>query len=226
MRDPKQKIVISASGTAAGLENCIRLDGSSAHPYADSLLAAPHIANAADLADISHFFCLLHGRLPSVFDHALGRSTDLDMRAWLIKAADDFARERAFLTKLTVAAGPITSTAGQDQCNTLVLEAGNALAMLAQSERAGCAFGAAIALASDWHIVRRVLDNIALRFSAETPALQLPDESENLALLSKFAGDRATSRAIHFGMTQMLAQHRAIWDLMESRRDCRNSADS
>ncbi|WP_164114466.1 hypothetical protein [Sphingorhabdus sp. Alg239-R122] len=226
MRDPNQKIAMSKSGGTAKLESCIRSDGSAAHPYADSLLAAPHIANAADSADVSHFFCLLHGHLPSVFDHALGHSADPDMRTWLIKAADDFAQERAFLTKLTVAAGPIASTAGQDQCNALVLEASNALAMLAQSEREGCAFGAAIALASDWHIIRRIMDNIALKVSTESPPLQLSEQGTNFALLSKLAGDKAIYRAIHFGMTQMLAQHRAIWDLMGSRRDCRNSADS
>ena len=196
-------------------------DGSVSHRYFSGLLSAPQAADPADLADIAHFLCLMHGHLPSIIDHASGHSAEEGMRKWLVDAGKSFAGERALLTKLTVAAGPIVSTVGQEQCNTVVTGARGALEMLAQSDRNGCAFGTAYALVAEWAHIRIILDHIALRTGIETRASTLPDTARNRAVLNSFSQNAAICRAAMFGVTQMLTQHRAIWDLMEARHDSR-----
>src|SRR5688500_15205430 len=91
---------------------CVAEHGSAAHPYAASaaLLSSPDASR--NLADLIHFLTTLHGRFPGVIDHAAGRVVDPDGRAWIEDAAAAFAAERAFLTRLAVAAGPVPSTPG------------------------------------------------------------------------------------------------------------------
>ena len=216
--DPANPGIAPANADIAAL---LRQDGSLSHEYFTQLLEDSSSSQAADLADIAHFFCLMHGRFPGVIDYAAGHSPNEHMREWLVRTGEAFAAERALLTKLTVAAGPIVSTVGQDQCNNVVIGARNALDMLAQSDRNGCAFGAAIALAIDWISIRQVLGHIALRVGLEARPLTMPTLDECHAFLSKFDDDAVMRRAIIFGITQMMAQHRAIWDLMESRHDNR-----
>ena len=142
------------------LDMLVRADGSYSHSY---LAQASQDARSRDglglpdLADAAYYLCLLHGRHPGVIDHAATRSVDNAARRWLIEAADAFARERAYLTQVTVAAGPAPSTAGQSSCETIVSQQRHALDMLAQSDRRGCAMGAAIALVLDWRAVRKLL---------------------------------------------------------------------
>lgn len=220
MKEANQKIV--AIDTTADLSKAITTRGSMAHPYFKQLLEAPREAVASDLADIAHFFCLLHGRHPGMIDHAIGHSADPDMRAWLNIAGDAFTGERTFLTKLTVAAGPIVTTIGQDQCNNTVTGVRGSLEMLSQSDRIGCAFGASCALAIDWLNIRKILDHIALRVGMESRPTQLPNVDTTLKTIEHFAGQNLTVRAIAFGADQMLTQHRAIWDLLQARRDNRS----
>ncbi|MCP1470712.1 hypothetical protein J3E64_002405 [Sphingobium sp. OAS761] len=210
------------------LEALVAADGSAAHAYAnrartaltrDSLLSLP------DLADAANYLCLLHGRHPGVIDHAATRSADNAAREWLIEAADAFASERAYLTQVTVAAGPAPSTAGQADCETIVNQQRHALDMLAQSDRRGCAMGAAMALVLDWRAIRHVLDMAAIRTGIEPHACTLPDRASTLDVARAIGGDDHVDRAIQFGARQLLNQHRGLWDLLAARADVRAKSE-
>jgi len=206
------------------LEALIAADGTAAHAYAHRAstgVARDTLLSLSDLADAAYYLCMLHGRHPGVIDHAATRSADNAARQWLIETADAFAGERAYLAQVTVAAGPAPSTAGQADCETAVSQQRHALDMLAQSDRRGCAMGAAMALVLDWRAVRHVLDMAALRAGIEPQACALPDRSATLDVARAIGGDDAIDRAIQFGARQLLNQHRGLWDLLAARADVR-----
>ena len=150
--------------------------------------------------------------------HATG-----DVGKWLTGAASSFAAERGYLTRLIVLAGPEPSTPGQaDSIQTVVAQA-HALTMLAKSDRAGTALGAAVALILDWRAIRAVLDNAASRLGIDPPPLDLPDETSSRAILAVADDGLPAERAMQFGAQQLLLQHRGLWDLLEARRDARDS---
>ncbi|KKW90061.1 MULTISPECIES: DUF6975 family protein [Sphingobium] len=210
------------------LEAVVAADGTAGHGYA----SGAHVSfgpNAtltlADLADMAYYLCLLHGRHPGVIDHAATRSADNAARSWLVQATDAFARERAYLTQVTVAVGPAPSTAGQSDCETVVSQQRHALDMLAQSDRRGCAMGAAMALVLDWRAVRHMLDIAAIRVGLEPHACDLPDRAETLAVAQAIGGDDTIDRAILFGGRQLLNQHRGLWDVLQARAQVRARKD-
>ncbi|BAV63967.1 hypothetical protein SCLO_1009270 [Sphingobium cloacae] len=207
------------------MEALVTADGTGAHSYAHQAAGDQGMRDAllslSDLADAAYYLCLLHGRHPGVIDHAATRSADNAARQWLIQAADGFARERAYLTQVTVAVGPAPSTAGQADCETTVSQQRHALDMLAQSDRRGCALGAAIALVLDWRAVRRVLDKAAIRVGIEPAPSTLPDRAATMAVARAIGGDEAIDRAIQFGARQLLSQHRGLWDLLAARAQVR-----
>lgn len=206
------------------VEALVAADGTAGHAHADSVRAGigrDAVLTLADLADAAHYLCLLHGRHPGVIDHAATRSADDSGRAWLAQAAEAFARERAYLTQITVATGPAPSTAGQSDCETVVSQQRHALDMLAQSDRRGCAVGAAIALVLDWRAVRHGLDVAAIRVGLEPYACELPDRAATVALARTIGGDDATDRAMQFGARQLLTQQRGLWDLLKARAQMR-----
>lgn len=211
------------AGDALGA--AVRAEGSAAHPWAcaPGLSAAPDAAR--NLADLVHYLCILHGRYPGVVDHATLRTTDSEARAWLANAAYAFAGERAFLARLAAAAGPVPSTPGAADTDAVVQAQRHAIDMLAQSERTGCALGAAMAVVMDWAVVRRALDAAAQRFGVEPPAYAAPDAVLTEALADRFAGTSpAVGRALLFGARQILAQHHGLFDLLEARAQARAAA--
>ena len=169
------------------------------------------------MSDTLHYLCLLHGRHPGVIDHAATRIVDDAARSWLVQATDAFAAERAYLTQVTVAAGPVPSTAHQRDCAAAVSAQRHALDMLAQSDRRGCAMGAAIALVLDWIAIRKILDMAAIRVGLEPSFPLMPNRSQTLAVASAVCTDTAIERAMAFGARQLLGQHRGLWDLMQAR---------
>lgn len=200
------------------LATLVAVDGTQGHAYACQPHPSLLTGSLANLADAAHYLCLLHGRHPGVIDHAAARTTENAARLWLIQAADAFSAERAFLTQLSVALGPAPSTAGQDECETTVLQQRHALDMLAQSDRRGCAMGAALALVLDWGTIRHLLDIAAIRVGLEPRPMLLPEESATRAVADALAdGDDALIRAVQFGASQMLRQHRGMWDLLQAR---------
>ncbi len=211
---------------SATMESLIAIQGSAIHPHVQAMAAAASDHGArpmASLADAAHYLCLLHGRFPGVVDHAATRCADNAARQWLLQACEAFADERAYLTQISVALGPVPSTAGQNNCDSAVLQQRHALDMLSQSDRRGCAMGAAIALVLDWAGVRRLLDMAALRVGLEPPSCTLPGTAESFAVAREIAVDENVSRAIHFGARQLLNQHRGLWELMRARAEIRAS---
>jgi hypothetical protein len=205
----------SRSGSA--LLACVAEHGSGSHDYllSDELLRGPHAAR--NLSDAVHFLCMLHGRQPGVIDHAANRSVEPAARAWFKDAIHQFGIERSILTRLAVAAGPIPSTAGAGDTESAVISQRHAIEMLAQSERNGCALGAALAVALDWRHVRGALDAAALRFGIEVPPYAL-GEPESVREVAEAV---AAERAILFGAEQISIQHRGLWDLLEARAQAR-----
>lgn len=204
-------------GAASLLFACIAEHGSAAHPYfgSDALNSAPDAAR--NVADAVHFLCALHGRHPGVVDLAVLRVIDPASRAWLAAAGDAMAAERAFLTRLAVAAGPVPSTPGGAGSEAAVQAQRSALSTLAQSDRTGCALGAALALAIDWAPIRTLLETAARRLGVEPPQSSLGDGSE-LRLVADVAGEApAVERALLFGAQQLAHQHFGLWDLLEAR---------
>ena len=209
--------------TPPGFAGQVGTHGSDTTPYVRHIAEDFSILSGADIADIAHFLCVLHGRHPGVIDHAAAKTVDDAARDWLVQATDGFAAERAFLTKLTVAAGPISGVSVDDQSNAAVLGQRKALEMLSQSERSGCAIGAAIALVEDWLHVRNILERIALRVGVEARASILPSADLSADLHSRLAETPAMERALNFGAEQLLNQHRGLWQLLEARRSMRLS---
>lgn len=202
---------------------CVADHGSAAHPWvgSETLLRGPDAWR--NLADAVHFLCALHGRHPGVVDHAALRAVEPPVRGWFEAATTAFASERALLTRLAVAAGPTPGTPGAADSEAAALGQRNALALLAQSERNGCALGAALALAFDWLAVRKVLNAAAQRFGIEPPAIRIGDTAAIVALADA-APAPAVERAILFGAEQLAVQHFGLWDLLEARAEARAAA--
>jgi hypothetical protein len=210
------------SAIDANFVGLVRDDGSAGHGYVATLHAATPLPTARDLCDAVHHICTLHGRHPGVIDYAVDHATG-EIGAWLTTAAAAFAAERAYLTRLIVLAGPEPSTPGQaDSIQTVVAQA-HALTMLAKSDRAGTALGATVALILDWRAIRAVLDAAARRLGMDPPPINLPDEKAACAILADAANGVSVERAMQFGAQQLLLQHRGLWDLLEARRDARDS---
>lgn len=203
------------------LVSLVYAEGSASHPYpAAEELTSGHEA-IRNLADATHYLCMLHGRFPGVIDHAATKTRHPAALGWLSTAAEAFAAERTLLTRLSVATGPLPSTPGQAECEAAVLQQHHALEMLARSERAGCALGAAFALALDWAAVRAVLEAAARRVSIAPGDCGLPHEEETRTVAMIVAETPSFERAMGFGAQQLLAQHRGLWDLLESRQAAR-----
>ena len=205
----------------SSLIDYVETHGSNAAPYMHRLTADFSSCTGADIADITHFLCILHGRHPGVVDHAATKTADESARDWLIKAMDAFTAERAFLTKLTVAAGPISGVGAMDQSNSTVLAQRKALEMLSQSDRNGCALGASFALVLDWFSIRPVLETIALKLGVEPRSAILPSPQSTVDLNRALIAASGMERAINFGVDQILAQHRGLWQLLEARSKAR-----
>jgi hypothetical protein len=131
------------------------------------------------------------------------------------------ADERRTLAKLAVAAGGAPSTPGSAQSEAAVAAQRGALVTLAQSDRHGCALGAAFAFALDWRVVRGTLDRAAAKLGIETPPFSLGHEDE-IRLVADIIGENPLAeRALLFGAGQLARQHWGLWDLIEARREAR-----
>lgn len=210
-----------APRTGSLLFACVAENGSASHSYPSSLeLLKGPFANR-NLADVVHFLCALYGRYPGVVDHAANRSVEPGPRAWFNSAIDGFATERAFLARLAVAAGPLPSTPGAADNDAVLRAQSHALEMLSQSERNGCALGAALALVVDWGVIRGVLNAAAGRFGVEAPDYRLMDTGAVRDLADSCDSAPPLRRALLFGAEQVALQHRGLWDLLEARQQAR-----
>lgn len=215
--------VHTADSKRAGdkLLSCVAENGSAAHPYptSDELHRGPDAAR--NLADAVYFLCTLYGRHPGVVDHAANRNVEPAVRGWFASAIDAFADERALLARLAVAAGPVPGTPGATSSEAAVLGQRHAVEMLAQSERRGCALGAALAVVSDWRVIRGVIDSAARRFGVELPPYSLGDPQVIRTIADESAASPAIERALMFGAEQIAIQHYGLWGLLEARQQAR-----
>lgn len=202
---------------AETLDALVAAEGTGAHRHVRSGALSNGAEAMRNLADAVHFLCLLHGRHPGVIDAAARKAVDPVSRDWMNEAAQAFAEERAFLSKITAAVGPVPSTQGQDQCEAAVAAQRKALDMLAESDRRGCAVGAAIALTLDWRTIRVLLDISAQRLDMAPPRCALPDLRDTARLAATVADTPAAERAMLFGAQQLIAQHSGLWDLLDAR---------
>jgi hypothetical protein len=203
---------------------CVAAHGSAGHGWPAAAAALKGEQGARALADLIHYLCTLHGRYPGVIDHAAARITDPAGRAWTAQATYAFAGERAYLARLAVAAGPVPSTPGAASSDSAVHAQRHALDMLAQSERGGCALGAAMAVVLDWADVRVALDAAARRFGVEPPPYHAADRAAIAGLADHLASARPAQRGLLFGAEQILLQHRGLWDLLETRHGARGAS--
>ena len=196
-------------------------DGCARHPYLNALLEASGPHTGRDLSDAVHLLCSLHGRHPGLIEIAVGHCANSSTQKWLIEASEAFERERLYLVRLTSAVGPLPSTPGAAETESSLVAARHALETLANSERKGCALGAASALVGDWWPIRRLLDRAAARVGIQCPAPSLPNESSLIHVIDQSSDGLASERALAFGGEQLLLQHRALFDLLEARAEAR-----
>ncbi len=178
-------------------------------------------AATRDLADAVHALCALHGTAPSVVELAAEAKGAAEHREWMRSAARAFDVERRTLVALTAAIGPLPSTPGQAESAAAIEGQRHALAMLARSTRAGCAFGAALAFMLDWHAMHDVLANAGGRAGLILPPSPIPAPADIIAVADSAGTDPMTSRALCFGADQMIAQHRGLWHLLDARASAR-----
>ena len=195
-------------------------DGSVAHPHL-SLLISPAAASR-DLSDAVHALCSVHGDPPGLAIEARTFCVQPDACDWLTAVADAFVGERSYIARLAAAAGPTPSTPGQAETEAALIASRHALETLARSERRGCATGAVAALVHDWTTIRLLLDHAAERFGVEPVPAGFPSLAETASSVTMLGATPATERAVRFGAQQLLAQHRALWDLLEARASARN----
>ena len=74
----------------------------------------------------------------------------------------------------------------------------------------------------DWRAIRGVLDAAADRAGFAALPSTLPIDADTATLAATLAADPAVERAMSFGAQQLLAQHRALWDLAEARKSARD----
>lgn len=196
-------------------------DGSAAHAASRRLAARDIVVR--DVADTLHALCMLHGRQPGLIEHALSRNAQPPAHDWLEEASAAFTVERNYLASLVAVAGHVPSTPGQAESEAAIVGQRHALEMLAQSDRAGCATGAVVALLLDWTAIRHTLDAAAERFGVAPPPLALPIDAEIETVVISLGGAPGVERAMAFGAQQLLAQHRGLWNLLDARAGARHA---
>ncbi len=205
--------------TAERLSRIVLADGSAGHGAPDRLSHGDALLR--DVADALHQLCSLHGRHPGVVDHAARSDLHPSATAWLEQAAAAFADERAYLIRVSAAVGPPPGTPGQAAAEAALAAQRHAIDLLARSVRPGCALGAAIAVTLDWPAIRRPLDATAIRLGLEAVPNALPSTAQTLRLIDTVAAEAPIERAMTFGLQQLLAQHRGLWDLLDARAGSR-----
>lgn len=199
----------------------VHRDGSLGHSYREALMQAGGANCARDLADAVHLFCALYGRHPGLFEVALSHCQSPTVRAWLSRASEAFERERLALVRLTAAVGPLPSTPGAAETESVLQAQRHAIETLARSERNGCALGAATALIADWPAIRDLFDRAAVRMGITLPPLDLPDGGSIASIINQGCEGMAAERALGFGSEQLLLQNRGLFDLLEARAAAR-----
>lgn len=214
----------AASGVANLLIDLVAREGTASHAYCAPAVLGDRqsfVRDLVDFADFVHLVTLLHGQVPGLIDHAASRTVEVVARSWLLQSLDAFAHEREYLGRLCVAVGPLPSTAGHHETTTIIAQQRHAVEMLAQSDRRGCALGTAVTMVLEWEAIRAILDAGALRLGIEPPPQRLPTRAETIQLMNALPDQDRIARAMAFGASQLLGQHRGMWDLLDARAGVR-----
>lgn len=191
--------------------------GSASNSYAQKIATHYPAMVDADVLDAAQHFALIYGQRPGVIVTARNANFAHPMLTdWFDQAIPAFTQERLFLTQLLASIGPFPAGASKAPKQLAVEEHRRIVATLAASTREGCAFGAAAALVLDWPLIRQILDRAALLFGMTAPTNMLPSKGETLGVINRFENP-ARSRAILFGLRQLLEQHSAIWAMLATR---------
>jgi hypothetical protein len=180
----------------------IAATSSRSHPHVARLLG---VGDAGAIADAIHFVGILHAPRPGAAAIAAERGGS----RWLAEQADRFEEERLRLAHRVLTAGPPRRCPDLTRHEALVRQQREAMLVLMRSDRIGCALGAAAALAADWPTIAAVLG---------LGDLSCDPDPRIAAALAEAAGSPSARRAIGFGMTQLLAVHRTVWDLLQTRQ--------
>lgn len=213
----------SAGNVAArrSIDDIVVVEGTYGSDHATALCRPE--ATVRDLSDAIHAFCALHGASPSIVERASGASGAAPIQEWLRHAATAFDQERRLLASLTAAIGPMPSTPRHAEAEAAINGQRHALVTLAESARAGCAIGAALALLLDWHAIRDVLSAAAYRSGVVLLPCDLPPRPAIAASALTIADDPAAGRALAFGAQQLILQHRGLWQLLAARAEARDA---
>lgn len=214
--------MVSSAGIASKrcfISDIVDQEGTLSCPSATALCAPD--AATRDLADAIHALCQLHGSAPSIIELASHSEGAGSAKPWLREAAFAFDQERVMLVTLTAAVGPIPSTPRHAQSEAAINVQRQALGILAQSSRAGCSVGSALALLLEWHAIRRVLASAAGRSGVALLPHNLPSRSAIIAVAESVAAIPAHGRALAFGAQQLAIQHHGLWQLLAARAEAR-----
>lgn len=201
------------------LATIVAADGCAGHPHVAHLMT-PQVP-LRDLVDAIHAFCAVHGRHPGMIDEAHDHCAQPDARGWLAAAGAGFVVERGALVHLIAAAGPLPSTPGQSETEAALTHVRHTVSILARSDRAGCATGAAVAFVEDWGVVRDVMQRAASALGVDIAPVTLPVGGQTAAALEGLDLTQGTMRAMAFGARQILSQQRGLWDLLAARARAR-----
>lgn len=214
---------LAASGVSDMLSSLVDAQGSARHPWFVELTAKPRDADPRSLADAVHGLAYLYARPSRISDVIVDRDDHPEVIDWIAATIKTFDRERMYLMRVLVGAGPVPGTPGEVKSNAIMTAQVTAIDTLARSERLGVALGAALAKIIDWHDLRRVIDAAADRFGIDRAPNLLPDRDGSLAAASVAAAAAPIDRALGFGARQLLVQHHAFWSLLQSRDQARRS---
>ena len=205
----------------SGLDPALFDEGAGAHPWVRRLASDPDRAAGPDLADAVHWLALLHGGAAGLVDGASLRTRSERERRFLNGAFDAWQSERAALSTLAVAVGPVPSTPGQhaDEATTATLS--RAIATLATSERDGVSLGAATALIVEWHGLRALMERAAERFGGDISPCVLPPQPDLLATVAGFVDAPGMERAMAFGARELVRRHGTFVAMLQRRSAAR-----
>ena len=216
--------ISAADGTEFGerFVAIVAAEGAGTHAW---LHAAPLNAGplaSRNIADLIQLLSLLHGTAPGLLEIVSGQNVLREADPWFGEALGGFAAERAYLSRLAVAAGPPPGTPGESATTAALIVQRGALDMIARSDRVGCALGAATALTLDWMAIRAALDTAAARLGITAPPFGLPDEETVVQLIAALPPRERLDRTLAFGARQLLGHHHGLLDLAEARASARD----
>jgi len=215
--------LIGLDGPSHGglLVSLVAGEGCASHAWLHS--AALNVGTEAtrNVADMLHLLSVLHGRTPGMIEIAATQNVWPGADTWFHRVATGFARERDYIARLTVAAGPAPSMASEAATLSTVLAQRQALETIARSDRFGCAVGAVCGLVLDWQAWRAALDTAADRLGVDVQPSRLPDEEICAAVVDALPDRPRLDRTLMFGARQLLVQHSGLLDLLETRAGAR-----